>query len=249
MSQTFKDLFSGHASDYKKFRPQYPSTLFSYLATLSEEKHLAWDVGTGNGQAALELAKYFKKVMATDPSGDQLKAAEVRENITYLECGVKNEVLVNHSVDLVTVAQAFHWFPQEPFFSEIRRVAKPSAIFAIWCYELAHINPEIDKIVQKLYGEILGPYWEKERRLVEEGYRKEKVPFLEMPAPNFSMEKEWDLEAWMGYLGTWSALRKYWKQKNQDPRELIPEISSAWGNLKTVRKVQWPLSLRVFKIV
>ena len=188
----FKDLFSAHSNDYAKFRPTYPATLFDYLATLTPPSSTVWDCGTGSGQAAIELASRFQKVFATDPSEKQLTNAMLHPNIKYSVATAENSKLDSHSIDLITVAQAFHWFNHEQFFNEVRRVSKPGATLAIWSYALAMITPEIDVAVMDLYQGLLESYWEPERKLVATGYATIPVPFPELlpeaaviPAPVF----------------------------------------------------------------
>ncbi|MEK7716601.1 MAG: SAM-dependent methyltransferase, partial [Pseudomonadota bacterium] len=69
---TFKDHFSQHAGDYARYRPDYPEALFAFLTKSVTQHELAWDCGTGNGQAALGLAGHFDRVIATDPSQTQI---------------------------------------------------------------------------------------------------------------------------------------------------------------------------------
>jgi ubiquinone/menaquinone biosynthesis C-methylase UbiE len=187
MGSEFKDLFSTQASDYARFRPTYPQALFRILQEACAEHELAWDVGTGNGQAALALAAYFRKVIATDPSQKQLAEAPAHERVEYRCASAENSGLPDACADLITVAQAFHWFRQDDFFREVKRVGKPGARLAVWCYELAIIDPAVDAVVMELYDGVLGPYWEKERRLVEEGYSKVSFPFRELTAPSVRM--------------------------------------------------------------
>lgn len=245
----FKDLFSTQATDYARFRPRYPKALFDFLAKSTEERKLAWDVGTGNGQAALILASHFEKVIATDPSEKQLAEAVPHEKIEYRINTAEDSGLASGTVDLITVAQAFHWFRQPEFFAEVERVAKPGAILAIWCYELCKIDARVDDVVLELYKDILGNYWEKERRLVEQGYANEKVPFEEIPAPKVVMGTEWGIADLVGYLGTWSALQKFRKENSYDPRgTIMNRLQSAWGDLSKSKAVSWPLGLRIFRI-
>lgn len=250
--EEFRDLFSTQASDYARYRPHYPAALFRHLSKLSAGHGLAWDCGTGSGQAAVALAPYFAKVIATDPSEKQLAEAVAHEKVEYRRAPAEDSGLPSGSVDLITVAQAFHWFRQKDFFAECFRVAKPGCLLAVWCYELAEITPEIDDVVMILYGDILGPFWEKERRLVEEGYRNERFPFEELPpeqVPVTSMGAEWNLADLVGYLGTWSALQRYRKEKGEDPRgTIIPSLQRAWGDQSQPKAVTWPLSLRLFRV-
>lgn len=243
----FKDLFSSQANDYAKYRPTYPEALYEYVASLSADRTLAWDAGTGNGQAAVELARFFDAVVATDPSEKQLKEATVSARVEYRCATAEDSGLSARSVALITVAQAFHWFDQPKFYAEVKRVAKPGAALVVWSYGNATVNSEVNAVVENLYEKILGPYWDKGRKLVEEGYRHEKFPFAELPPPSFAMQVEWSADEMLGYLGTWSALAKYKKEQGRDPRELIEEkLRGAWGN--GLKKVTWPLAVRAFSI-
>lgn len=242
----FKDLFSVQAKDYAKYRPRYPSSLFEYLGTLTKEHDLAWDVGTGNGQAAAELAKYFKQVFATDPSEKQIKEAVPASNITYKV--EKAETPSVDGVNLITVAQAFHWFDHAEFAKSCSRVAAPGCKLAVWCYANPSIDPEFDQALDYLYNGVLGSSWEKERKLVEEGYASIKMPFEEINPPKFELSVEWSLEDFLGYLKTWSALQTY--LKTHDGKEIevgFEKIKKAWGPAAT-RKVSWILGMRVWKI-
>lgn len=242
----FKDLFNIQAKDYAKYRPRYPSSLFEYLGTLTEDKTIAWDVGTGNGQAAVELAKIFKHVVATDPSEKQIKEAIPATNITYKVEKAESSELQN--VNLITVAQAFHWFNHAEFAKVCERVAAPGCKLAVWCYANPSINTEFDKALDYLYNGILGPYWEKERLLVEEGYASIKMPFEEMTPPKFELTVDWSLEDFLGYLKTWSALQTYLKTHDtQAIEKAFEKIRVAWGPHEK-RKVSWTLGMRVWKV-
>jgi SAM-dependent methyltransferase len=249
MADNFKDLFSAQSEGYAKYRPHYPPALFSYLAELAPSRDLAWDCGTGNGQAAVELAQHFGRVIATDPSTKQLTSAMGHPKVDYRPARAEQSGLDDLSAQLITVAQAFHWFRQEEFFQEVRRVAEPGGVLAVWCYELAVVEPEIDRVVLRLYRDILGAFWDEGRRLVEEGYRNEKLPFSELTPPVFDMRVEWDLAEFTGYLNTWSAVQKYRERLGGDALALIAdELRECWGDPSTKRPVGWPLALRVFQV-
>lgn len=246
----FKDLFSAQSLDYSKFRPHYPDALYDWLADQAPGREAAWDCGTGNGQAALGLAPFFKKVFATDPSASQLAQATKAANIAYSVGTAENSGLGAKSVDLVTVAQAYHWFQHENFFAEVRRVARAGAVVAVWSYGLAQFTPEVDASVMKLYETILGPYWEGERRSVEMGYRDLPFAFERFEAPAFQMRASWSFDHLVGYLGTWSALQTYLKKEGRDPRELVLEdLHLAWqlNGTETI-EVHWDLALHVGRV-
>lgn len=243
-----KDLFSKQSADYSRYRPTYPPALFSALASLCPARERAWDCGTGSGQAAVALADYFESVVATDPSAKQITHARKHPKVRYSVGSAEKLELPDHSVDLVCAAQAFHWFKKDAFFAEARRVLKPGGVIAFWSYAIAHITAEVDTVVERLYNGILGPYWEKERKLVEEGYRDITLPFEEIRFPAIEMSASWSLEHLVGYLRTWSALQTYIQKNDIDPLDdLLGELQRAWGDVET-RPVRWPLAVRAGRV-
>jgi SAM-dependent methyltransferase len=244
--------FGEQSGDYCRFRPDYPIELYEYLAGILQERELAWDVGTGNGQAASKLSQFFKKVIATDLNQEQLKVAIKKDNIVYDACPADKTNIPNTSVNLITVAQALHWFPLNSFYEEVKRVSKSNGIIAVWCYPLAKITHEIDIIVKKLYDDILGDeYWPKERRYIDEAYRTIPFPFqaIEPTPPAFIIEKKYDFGQFLGYLNTWSAIKEYQKRNHKNPVDLIMEdLLNAWGEAKEQHIVRWALHLRVGRV-
>jgi SAM-dependent methyltransferase len=245
---TFKDLFSATASDYARFRPHYPATLFAWLAEQAPARGVAVDMGAGNGQAAVALAAHFQRVIAVEPSAAQLASAPADPRIEYRRGAAEATGLADASADLLVVAQAFHWFAQEPFFAEVQRVVRPGGLLAVWCYGLATITPELDALVHELYETFLGPFWEPERRLVEDGYRAVRFPFAELSVPTFQMHLRWSFEHLIGYLSTWSALQRYIRERGDNPLEaMFPRLEQAWAGAPE-RDVSWPLGVRAFRL-
>jgi ubiquinone/menaquinone biosynthesis C-methylase UbiE len=249
MSFKDKDHFSGHAACYQQFRPNYPEALFAFLRSLCPAHELAWDCATGNGQAAVALAPHFDSVIATDASSGQIDQAQPNPKVKYLVAPADKVPIDEGKVDLVTVAQALHWFDVSTFYPEVRRVAKPHCILAVWCYQLHSISPEIDAVVTELYSGIVGAYWPPERKVVEDGYKTVAFPFDELKTPEFRMVHSWDLEHLLGYLGSWSATQRYRKQNGDDPVALIAgALKAAWGDPAQSRDVIWPLHVRVGRV-
>lgn len=239
------ELFSTQSTEYAKFRPHYPEELYAYLSSLTAEHRLAWDCGTGSGQAAVKIADYYEKVFATDPSEKQLQNAEQRDNIHYEAGRAEGSSLPDHSADLITVAQAFHWFDHPQFFKEVRRVLKPGGTLAVWSYNFCKIAPAIDAAVYHFYEPVLGPYWEKQRKLVEEGYANCEFPLKELKPPTFSMTAQWKVEHLIGYLSTWSSLQTYIKKNGTNPLEATANELRALWNDGSEKTVNWTLALRV----
>lgn len=246
---TFQDHFSGRSIDYATYRPTYPEALFGWLADVAPARRLAWDCATGSGQAAAGLAPLFQRVMATDASSGQIKNAKAIPNVEYRVTPAEASGLAAAEVDLITVAQALHWFDRPTFFTEARRVTRPGSILAIWMYNLAKVTPAIDRLLERFYSETVGPYWPGNRVLVDQGYRTIEIPFDEITPPTFDMEAEWTIAHMLGYLRTWSAVARYSEDKGHDPvTAFAPELAGAWGGPASSRQIRWPLVIRVAKL-
>lgn len=240
----FKDHFSDHASLYSQYRPDYPAALYQFLAEKVAKHGLAWDCATGNGQAAIGLAEYFDKVVATDASAAQLSQAIAHPRVEYLVTPAEQTPFADQSVDLITVAQALHWFELEAFYREVRRVLKPGGILAVWSYNLLQCSPPIDAILNHFYAETVGPWWPPELTYIENGYRDLPFTFPEEISPGFALEAQWDLQQLFGYLRTWSAVQRFQKEQSTDPVALIEtELTAQWGDPRQRRTIHWPLSL------
>jgi SAM-dependent methyltransferase len=223
--------------------------LFRFLASSTPANQLAWDCATGNGQAAVALANWFERIIATDASEKQIANAEANPRVQYRVAPAERSGFeAQRSVDLVTVAQALHWFDLERFYAEVRRVLKPEGVLAAWAYKLASVTLSIDVIVNHYYSDVVGDYWPAERVLVEK-FEELAFPFLEMAAPRFEMEAEWNVDRMIGYLRTWSATQRFMAANQRDPLEAIEkELVSAWGDAGESRRVVWPLTVRVGRV-
>jgi len=240
----FKDHFSGHADAYARFRPDYPPELYAWLAEIAPARDRAWDCATGNGQAAVALAEHFGEVIATDASEKQIRSAFPHPRVAYRTSPAEDSGIESASVDLVTVAQALHWFDIPRFFAETGRVLKPGGVLAVWAYAVFRATPEIDAVVDRLYRDIVGPYWPPDRAMIEQGYAGVEMPFRPVDAPPFFMRKAWTADDAAGYMGTWSATRGYVAAHGTDPVDLVrDDLRRAWGDAP--REVKWPLVLMV----
>jgi SAM-dependent methyltransferase len=237
---SFKDHFSKRAADYAKFRPTYPQKLFEYLGRVAPSRQLAWDCGTGNGQAALGLASVFDRVRATDASEKQISNAQAHERVKYRVAPAEDSGIEPGTVDLITVTQALHWFDLDRFYTEARRVLKSDGVLAASAYNLLQIEPPIDDVVNRYYYEVVGPFWTPERELVE-NFADVPFPFREIEPPKFEMTAQWDLGALVGYLRTWSASQRFLEVKGSDPlKQIIDKLRIAWGDPNETRKIIWP---------
>jgi ubiquinone/menaquinone biosynthesis C-methylase UbiE len=243
-----KDNFSTQSEQYVKFRPTYPNELYQFLLSLVKTKDKAWDCGTGNGQVAQELSKHFKEVYATDISEKQIKNAIQRANIFYKVESAERTSFLDKSFDLITVAQAIHWFDFDAFYKEVTRVIKPNGILAVIGYGLLSINKDTDAIINRFYREVTGPYWDKERKYIDEHYQTIPFPFKEIESPQLYNSYEWSLEQLIGFLDTWSAVQHFIKANKQNPVELVyKDLQQAWG-INSTKTVRFPILLRIGKL-
>ena len=245
----FQDHFSSRAEIYSRARPTYPPALFERLAALAPGRALAWDCGTGNGQAAIGLAAHFAKVVATDPSEAQLSRAQPHPRVEYRLAQERASGLAPRSVDLAASAQAAHWFDLEAYYEEVRRVLRPDGIVALWCYNLLRIAPDIDAIIGRFYVETVGPFWPPERRHTEAGYQTLPFPFPELPFPAMTMKHDWTLMELGNYLRSWSAVMRFAVERRYDPVDaLLSDLGQIWGPNDRPRRVEWPLAGRIGRL-
>lgn len=243
------EYFNVRSNDYKKYRPVYPKELFEFLADIAPANDLAWDCGCGTGQATAALSDYFDKVTGTDDSEGQIKNAIKKQNIIYKVISEETSGFKDNSVDLVTCAQSLHWLTLNKLYKEVKRVLKPGGIIAVWTYNLFRVNKEIDSLIDKFYFDIIYSYWPEQRKHVESKYKELDFPFNKRPAPQFSMEAEWNIDQLIGYLNTWTGVQNYIEFEAFNPLEFIEkELQTIWKKNKSKKKILWPLTLKVGKV-
>ncbi|MBK6265379.1 class I SAM-dependent methyltransferase [Marivirga sp. S37H4] len=243
-----KDNFSSQSDKYMKFRPTYPLDFFNYLNSVVTNKQNAWDCGTGNGQIAFELAKTFNNVFATDISQTQIDNALQANNIKYSVQPAEKTNFDNQKFDLTVVAQAVHWFDFEKFYKEVKRTSKTNALLCIVGYGRIEISSQIDDIIKDFYTNVIGKYWDKERKYIDENYETIPFPFEEIQSPKFENKHQWTLEHLIGYLNTWSAVKHFIKKNGYNPiDELEGKLKQQW-NSERIKEVNFPILLRIGKI-
>jgi SAM-dependent methyltransferase len=241
----FKDNFSKQSDLYLRYRPHYPDELYQYLASLTTGKKLAWDCGTGNGQAAIGIANYYETVVATDPSEQQITNAIPYENVSYSVSKAEQSPLAENSVDLITVANALHWFEFDKFYTEVNRVLKPGGVLAAWAYGNPSHSDRVDKVITYFHDVVLGDYWLNENRLVEKKYSTVPFPFSELVTPDFKIKRELSRNDLVGLFHTWSAVQRYKDRNGKDPVALIEkDLDTAWDGGPLPKLFTWELVLK-----
>ncbi len=245
----FKDHFSSQAELYSRYRPIYPPEPFAKVSDSVAPRNTVWDVGTGNGQAAWGWVPHFKKVIATDASSSQIAFAKTHPKIEYRICSAENaNFIADGSINLISVAQAMHWFNFDRFYAEVARVAAKNAVIAIWCYGLFRITKEVDEVIQYYHDLVVGQYWEKERRFVDEAYRSIPFPFSAIDIAPVEMKANLSLSDLFGYLQTWSATQKAVQIMKLSPIiEIENKLRLAWGNEQT-RLAKYPFTIKLGRV-
>lgn len=235
------DHFSGVSSGYAEFRPRYPRELYDFVAAVAPNHALAWDCGAGSGQASVDLAESFRQVIATDLSPSQLGHAP-GDRISRVVAAAEAAPIATHSVDVITVAQALHWFDHPRFYGEVRRVAVPGAAIVAWSYAPSKMEGDPGRIHDELMFRTLNGYWPPERRHVDQEYRSIPFPFERIEAPTLQLDERWTLAQLAGYMRTWSATARYRMQRGVDPViEVEKRLRAVWGDLDERRRITWPL--------
>lgn len=238
-----KDNFSSNAAQYAQFRPRYPLELFDFILKKTIGREVAWDCATGSGQVAAGLAEHFGYIEASDISLPQIQQAYQASNIHYTLQPAEETVFPNDHFDLLTVGQAVHWFEFDSFYKEARRTLKPAGTIAIIGYGLLRGNKETNRVIDYFYRNIIGDYWDPERRYLDEAYATIPFPFDETKTPVFQSRFKWSFSRLEGYLKTWSAVKHYRKRNGDDPvDEIRGKLKKAFGE---VGEITFPILLRV----
>jgi ubiquinone/menaquinone biosynthesis C-methylase UbiE len=239
----FPDHFSAVAASYARYRPTYPAALFDWIASTAPARERAWDCACGSGQATLPLSERFAQVTGTDASAQQLEEAPAHPGITWCVATAESSGLTAASFDVVTVAQALHWLDLPKFWVEVRRVLRRRGLFAAWCYGLATLDhADADARLRDFHDNVVGDYWPRERGHVDRGYRNIVLPFERLDSPTIEMSERWTLDRLLGYIRTWSAVRRYIEAKQVDPVEAFGDtLRRDWGD--ATRELRWPLTI------
>jgi SAM-dependent methyltransferase len=241
--------YSQVAEYYSTSRPGYPEELFEWLASLVERRDVAWDAATGSGQAAVSLAKYFQRVIATDISEEQIRHARAHPRIEYRAATAEASGLPDDSVDLVVSAAALHWFDLERFYAEVRRVARPGGVLAAWTYHVAYVEAPFDEVFGPFYRDIVAPYFAPGARLVDDRYEAIALPGSAVDAPSYSATVNWTSAEIVRFVRTWSGVQTYMEVAGQDPvTELAPAIEELCGSPDAVHELRWPLYLKAARL-
>lgn len=243
------DHFRQGGSAYARHRPTYPAPMATALADLAPCRDLAVDVGCGSGQLAHRLASVFDRVEAFDISRDQIAHAPPHPAIRYAVARAEALPVRPATACLVTVAQAAHWFDLPRFYAEARRIAVPGAVLALVTYGVPTVEGPLADRFARFYWQDLAGHWPPERRHVETGYAGLPFPFEERVPPALDIQRSWSLDALLGYVDTWSAV-KHARAQGQSARidTFVGDARRLWGEPDTCHKVTWPIRMRLGRL-
>ncbi|MEM0911188.1 MAG: class I SAM-dependent methyltransferase [Pseudomonadota bacterium] len=224
-------LFDDKSDLYAKSRPQYPQELYEWLSGICPSNKSVWDVGCGNGQASVDLIRFFESVQSTDVSPSQIKNAPSINGITFSVQQAERTNFASQSFDAICVAQALHWFDYEAFWPEVFRVLKPEGVFCAWGYCWPHVSPKIDALLASSFLSVIRPYWPEQNKLLWDGYVDVPFPFkTRIATPQISLTMHLSIEQFFAYLHSWSATRRCVDmQGNAFFNASFNQISSVWG--------------------
>ncbi len=197
----------------------------------------------------MALAERFDRVVAIDASEAQLANAAPHERVEYRIARAEETGMPDGAVDLVTVAQAAHWFDLDRFYAEVRRVAAPGGAIALWSYDDPVVgDPAIDAVVAEFNKVTMGPWWPFDRAKVGLGYSSLPFPFDEVPIAPLTLERDWTRDQLVGYVRSWSSVSRFVAAKASDPvAEFEAALARIWPD-GVVKRLEWPLVVRAGRV-
>lgn len=246
MTEGARNWFDRGGDAYARHRPDYPDALAAFLAGIAPDTRLALDVGCGSGQFTAQLAAHFAAVTGIDPSADQIAHAVAHPRVRYVVGSAARLAADDGSVALVAAAQAAHWFDLPRFHAEVRRVAMAGAVVALVSYGVARLDLALDARFRAFYHDEVGPYWPAERQAVDDGYAAMPFPFAPRPAPDLAIVRDWPVAAFLGYVSTWSAVRRAREAGRGAMLDAFArDMTALWGDPARARRITWPIAMRL----
>jgi ubiquinone/menaquinone biosynthesis C-methylase UbiE len=154
-------IWTGVAGSYDAYRPRTPAVLLDLLPQLAgaQRPQLIVDLGSGTGLSTYAWSERADKVIGVEPNADMRRQAEAKRgsetNVTFVE-GVADETgLPDECADIVTASQSLHWMDPQPTFAEVKRILRPSGVFAAYDYDWpAIITPETDLLYDEFMARL-----------------------------------------------------------------------------------------------
>ena len=202
-----------------------------------------WDCATGNGQAAVGLARHFRSVEATDASAEQISNAVATKGVTYSVQPAERTNFADASFDAVNVAQALHWFDFDRFNAEVHRVLRPGGVILVTSYGWSHVSSEFDEELERRVLDPIRPLWPPQNSHIFNGYKDVPFPYERVQFPALDLKVTWTLAQFLAYLGTWTATRRMLQEDPAFLERAAAELAASWG-AEAQRTVTMPLHIQ-----
>lgn len=230
--------------EYEKVRPKYPRDLFHWINRISTKHSLLLDCGTGNGQAAYELANFFDKVLAIDISKNQLLNAKTHPKIEYKCTPVETLDLPNSSVDVIVSASAVHWFDLETFYVKCKEMLTETGLIIVWSYSWPRSSHEVINRTLNNVKNLLIPHFPIQTMLHVNEYNDLQFPFRRVDCPNISIKENWSIEMLLSFLSTWPSVNNYIVgSHNNFIKEVRDELLKGWPESEKIEFI-FPLYIK-----
>ncbi len=241
--------FQDGGAGYARFRPTYPAQIADDLAALCPDRDFAIDAGCGTGQFSKLLSGRFERVLAIDPSADQIANAKPEAGLEFVQASAERIPAPDGSAFLAAATQAAHWFDLPAFYGEVRRVCAEGAALALVGYGVPAMEGDVGARLHDFYWRDIHSYWPPERRHVETSYAELEFPFPPLDLPRRRIERRWRLDALLGYVRTWSAS----KAAERDGAGALlqafeSEMVELWGDAEAEREIVWPVFFRAGRV-
>lgn len=131
-----REIFDGLTDDYDRYRPRYAQVSLDRMFKRTGSVRCVLDLGCGTGILTRAMAPMVDgaTVIGADPGSDMLDEAarsDTTNNIAWLNCRAEQLAVANDSLDLMTAAQAAHWFDRPAFYEECTRTLRTGGTLAI----------------------------------------------------------------------------------------------------------------------
>jgi ubiquinone/menaquinone biosynthesis C-methylase UbiE len=150
------EAFTGRAQAYTKARPGYPDEAIEYIRKLVPPEAVFADIGAGTGKFTELLARYGYKIYAVEPNADMREHLAITlasfPNTKIVEGTAEATTLSDHSVDVITSAQALNRIDIDVFQIECQKIGKPNPIvITLFNDDQSEVSPRYKKSTGALY--------------------------------------------------------------------------------------------------
>jgi ubiquinone/menaquinone biosynthesis C-methylase UbiE len=197
--------FSNRVDNYVKYRPSYPTEIFTFLENEIQfnSSCIIADIGSGTGILSQMFLNNGNTVYAVEPNEPMRNAAEKILNdynsFISVDATAEQTTLQDNSIDLITAAQAFHWFDPVKTRAEFKRILKENGYCClIWNDRV--VESPFEKAYEKLLSEYSTDYTKVDHKYMND----ERVAAFFAPEryikQSFHNKQVFDFEALKGRL-------------------------------------------------